>query len=121
MKENELSTAAQELGEWWEKKAHAEVTPLLLKMTEYGGSGPAVDLIEIGRKMSELGPRLAELTKDDASKAELGVYFYLVGKMGRWHAALMEGQPVADDTLYDIGIYVRMVQRIRESGGWPSA
>lgn len=111
----------QELAEWWEKLAHAEVTPLLAKMTEYGGSGAAIDLIEIGRKMGELGPRLAELTTDDAGKAELGVYFYMVGKMARWHAALMEGRQVSDDTLHDIGVYDRMVQRIREAGGWPSA
>lgn len=112
---------AQELAEWWEKQAHAEVAPLLAKMTEYGGSGPAVDLIEIGRKLAELGPRLAELTKTDADKAELGCYFYIVGKLARWHAALMEGRPVSDDTLLDIGVYVKMVQRIRESGGWPNA
>jgi hypothetical protein len=113
--------AAQELAEWWEKLAHSEVEPLLLKMTEYGGSGAAVDLIEIGRKLSELGPRLAALAADDASKAELGCYFYIVGKMARWHAALMEGRAVSDDTLHDIGVYTRMVQRIREAGGWPSA
>lgn len=118
---NEDLSEAQALGEWWEKQAHAEVAPLLLKMTEYGGSGSAVDLIEIGRKLSELGPRLAALGADPADQSELGVYFYLVGKMARWHAALMEGRKVSDDTLHDIGVYVRMVQRIRESGGWPNA
>jgi hypothetical protein len=26
---------------------------------------------------------------------------------------------VSDDSLFDIGVYVRMAQRIRHSGGWP--
>jgi hypothetical protein len=114
-------TAKQDLAEWWEKLAHAEVSPLLAKMTEYGGTGAAIDLIAIGNVLSQLGPRLADLTKDDASKAELGCFFYIVGKMARWHAALMDGRPVSDDTLHDIGVYTRMVQRIRDAGGWPNA
>ena len=27
--------------------------------------------------------------------------------------------PVSDDTLGDIGVYVRMAQRVRSHGGWP--
>ena len=34
-------------------------------------------------------------------------------------AAIRRGEFVSDDTLFDIGVYVRMVQRMRETGNWP--
>jgi hypothetical protein len=104
-----------ELFGWWLDKAEAEVQPLVKKLVEYGGEGRAIDLIEIGR---DLG-RLQDRDLSDAEAAELGIYFYIRGKLGRWTAAVLRGEPVSDDTLLDIGIYVRMVQRIREKGGWP--
>jgi uncharacterized coiled-coil protein SlyX len=112
------------LEEWWMSKAAAEVEPLIAKMTEYGGEGRAVDLLEIGRDLVAAGVKVPGEPNTpnelEAAWAELGVWFYVRGKLARWQAAVTEGRRVSDDTLYDIGIYVRMAQRIREAGGWPS-
>jgi cell division septum initiation protein DivIVA len=114
------------LGQWWMDKAAAEVEPLIAKMTEYGGEGRAVDLHEIGRALLGAGVQVPNPGTDDITEetvdevmSEMGIYFYLVGKFSRWQAAVAEGRRVSDDTLLDIGIYVRMAQRIREVGGWP--
>jgi hypothetical protein len=105
----------KELHKWWLDKADAEIAPLLPKILEYGGNGRAIDLINIGRDLAHI----AKQEVNDAEAAELGIYFYVVGKLGRWSAAIANGKPVSDDTLHDIAIYIKMVQRIREKGGWP--
>ena len=107
---------AKELDAWWHTQADKEIAPMISKMVEYGGQGRATDLIDIGRDLAK-AMRWEDIS--DADAAELGIYFYIRGKMGRWFAAISEKRPVSDDTLYDIGIYVRMVQRIRDRGGWP--
>lgn len=104
-----------ELQLWWMDTAHDEIFPLTAKMVEYGGNGRAIDLIEIGRNIA----RLAHREVDDAEATELGIYFYLLGKMGRWTAAVQEGRRVSDDTLHDIAVYTKMVQRTRQKGAWP--
>ena len=108
---------------WWEQTAHDEVAQLVAKMVEYGGLSRATDLTEIGRHLTEVGVPEGPLTGGGAVQEgwlqELGIYFYLVGKFARWSAAIQEGRPVSDDTLLDIGIYVRMAQRVRAVGGWP--
>jgi hypothetical protein len=105
----------QELTDWYVNKARQEIAPMMPKILEYGGNGRAVDLINIGRDLAHIAKR--EVT--DAEAAELGIYFYVVGKLGRWSAAIANGKDVSDDTLHDIAIYIKMVQRIREKGGWP--
>ncbi|QCQ57498.1 hypothetical protein SEA_SUCHA_53 [Microbacterium phage Sucha] len=108
---------------WWMQTAHDEIAPMAAKMQEYGGSHRAADLTDIGRDLIAAGvakgPLLGSGAVQDGWMQELGCYFYLRGKAGRWTAAIAEGRPVSDDTLHDIGIYVRMVQRIRAVGGWP--
>ena len=112
-----------ELRGWWEQTAHDEVAGLIAKMVEYGGLSRATDLTEIGRHLTEVGvsegPLLGNGAVQEGWLQELGIYFYLVGKFARWSAAIQEGRPVSDDTLLDIGIYVRMAQRVRAVGGWP--
>jgi hypothetical protein len=113
---------SQQLIEWWMDKANTDVTQLVDKMIEYGGLGRASDLAEIGVKMIELGmpkPDSTEVVDYPAYAAEVGIYFYMVGKMSRWSAALEAGRQVSDDTIHDLKIYATMVQRIREAGGWP--
>jgi hypothetical protein len=104
-----------ELTSWYIGQARSEIEQLTAKMVEYGGAGRAVDLIQIGQDLAAISGR--EVGDEEA--AELGVYFYLRGKLSRWTAALLEGRRVSDDTLHDIGVYVRMAQRIRLKGGWP--
>ena len=113
-----------ELRGWWEQTAHDEIAGLIGKMEEYGGMHRATDLTEIGRAMVEagvtpLGGGGGPIEVQEQWYQELGAYFYLRGKFARWGAAIIEGRPVSDDTLHDIAIYTRMVQRIRARGGWP--
>lgn len=120
-----LTDQQAELVRWWVRVALAESTTVAAKALEYGGGGNAIDLYEIGRTMvlsSE--PKWRDMATDEPTNqqfAELGIYFYVVGKMARWTAAVMEGRTVSDDTLYDIGVYIRMAQRVRQVGGWPNA
>lgn len=103
--------AEAELAEWWKEKAEAEIGQTVAKAVEYGST----DLIDIGRSIG----RVAGLDWDDQEAAEAGIFFYLEGKLSRWRSALERGDRVSDDTLLDIGVYVRMAQRIRDAGGWP--
>lgn len=119
--------AWEDLRKWWAARGESEIGPLIEKAREYGGARRANDLAEIGRAMVQSGspfphdalPGGYETEEGQAYLAELGIYFYITGKMARWTAAVSEGRMVSDDTLHDIGIYVRMVQRIRDVGGWP--
>lgn len=113
----ELSKAemADELSAWWTQISETEIKMVVSKAVEYGGHGAAIDLIQIGQDLA----RIAGRTINDEQAAEYGIYFYVRGKFARWTAAMEEGRPVSDDTLLDIGIYIRMAQRNREVGGWP--
>lgn len=101
----------QLLTEWWMDKAEEEVRQVVPKAVEYG----ALDLVQIGQDLALTMKR----TVTDAEAAELGIYFYLRGKLARWTDAVITGRQVSDDTLHDIGVYVRMAQRVRDAGGWP--
>lgn len=103
--------AIEKLRNWWYDLAEREVDATVPKAVEYGST----DLIDIGRNVARLSGR----TVDDQQAAEIGIFFYLEGKLARWRSAIAEGRQVSDDTLFDIGIYVRMAQRVRSAGGWP--
>lgn len=101
----------QELRTWWMGQALREIEATVPKAVEYGST----DLVDIGSQMGRFIKR--DLT--DAEAAELGCWFYLVGKMARATAALERGDWPSDDTILDAGVYLKMIQRIRQSGGWP--
>lgn len=101
----------QQLIDWWMGKAASECEQTVSKAIEYG----ATDLIDIGMMLG----RTMRRDVDEEEAAELGVFFYLIGKIARWQSAIERGDRPSDDTLLDIGVYVRMAQRIRHSGGWP--
>ncbi len=96
---------------WWMDKAAEEVKAVVPKAVEYG----ATDLRDMGRVIAETAGR--QVTDEEAT--ELGIYFYALGKMARWTDAIKRGERVSDDTLHDLGVYVRMAQRTRDAGGWP--
>jgi hypothetical protein len=105
-------TPADRLADWWRAKAESEIEQTVAKAVEYGST----DLVDIGTNLLRL---TGQQPTTDAVAAELGIYFYIEGKLARWRSAIMEGRQVSEDTMLDIGIYVRMAQRVRESGGWP--
>jgi hypothetical protein len=100
------------LTDWWIDLAREEVRKVAPKAVEYGST----DLVEIGRDLASM---MGWRGLSDEYLAEIGIYFYLVGKMARWRDAIHRHERVSDDTLHDIGVYVRMAQRVRVVGGWP--
>lgn len=107
----ELTEPEVVLADWWRGQAEAEIDQTVAKAIEYGAN----DLIEIGRALAYTQERDC----NPQELAEMGIYFYLIGKVARWTAAMAEGRQVSDDTLLDIGVYVRMAQRVRQAGAWP--
>ena len=103
----------EELAQWWRAKAEAEIEAVVRKAIEYG----ARDLIVMGRELAAMAGREDNLS--EAQFAELGCLMYLTGKLARATAAWAEGRMPSDDTYHDFGVYVRMIQRIREVGSWP--
>jgi hypothetical protein len=108
---NETRAKPQPLDEWWRSVSEQEIADTVPKAIEYG----ATDLIDIGAQLGRIAKR--ELSPEEA--AELGCWFYLIGKMGRVTSALERGDWPSSDTVKDIGIYIKMVQRIRQAGSWP--
>lgn len=96
---------------WWMDKANEEASAVVPKAVEYG----ATDLRDIGRDLADCMGR----TVTDQEATELGIFFYLRGKLSRWVDAVKRGDRPSDDTIYDIGVYCRMAQRNRDAGGWP--
>lgn len=111
LKAGQPTTRADKLRLWWISQARLESSMVADKAIEYG----ATDLLDLGQQLGQtMGRKLT-----DTEAAELGCFFYLLGKFSRWKSAVSEGRPVSDDTITDIGVYCRMVQRIRQAGGWP--
>lgn len=101
-----------ELASWWRGLAETEIERTVPKAQEYGST----DLRDIGRTLATVAGR--EVSDEEA--VEIGIYFYLVGKLARWTDSVKRGDRPSDDTLFDIGVYVRMAQRVRAVGGWPN-
>lgn len=99
------------LTEWWLKRAEREANEVVPKAVEYGSNS----LMQVGRKMAQLQGR----TVADDEALELGCWSYAIGKVERWTDAVMRGERPSDDTLHDIGVYIKMAQRIRDAGSWP--
>ena len=112
MTDIEITTLRGALTDWWLERAHQEIEGVVPKAIEYGST----DLAEIGRTMGLIIGRDG-MSNEEAT--EVGIYFYVVGKMARWTDAIKNGRRVSDDTLHDMKVYVTMEQRNREVGGWP--
>lgn len=102
---------SDELHHWFKDRAEQEARLVAPKAIEYGSRS----LIAIGRDLAHLGNR----TVEDPEAIELAIWAFIKGKMERWTEAVMNGKPVSDDTLLDMGLYVKMAQRTREVGSWP--
>lgn len=108
---NERMAAA--LTDWWMERARTEIEQVAPKAVEYGPNS----MIEVGRAMGRMSQR--DLTDEEA--IEVACMFYISGKLGRWVDAVAHGKRPSDDTIHDIGIYIKMAQRNRDVGGWPFA
>ena len=100
-----------DLATWWRELAEQEIGATVPKAVEYGST----DLLDIGAQLGRfIGHALT-----DAQAAEFGCWFYLIGKLARATSALERADWPSDDTIKDIGIYTKMIQRIRATGSWP--
>ena len=108
---------ADELRQWWNGTADRDISSSLDKIVEYGGSGPAYDLLATGHDLAAMNGR--RVTDEEA--VELAVMMYLSSKVNRWLAAAKDGRRPSDDTLLDIVYYGMMARRNRAVGGWPTA
>jgi hypothetical protein len=114
------SDLAEQIIDWWTRVSEQDALAAAAKSTEYGGSGAAIDLVWLGQQLTDFGA--ASLSPDrmtDEQATELGIFTYLLGKMARWKAAILEGRPVSDDTIKDIHTYAMMARYNREHGSWP--
>lgn len=102
---------------WWGNTTGADIKEMLPKLLEYGGSGPAVDLVDVGTFLYQMYGGAGTPSAETAT--ELGIAFYLISKIARWKAALLEGERPSNDTLKDITVYSMMARRNRQAGGWP--
>ena len=107
--EAEADSAEQEddYMQWWADTSRAIANMVVPKAREYGSR----DLVEIGREFAALAGR-GEVSEGYAY--ELGVFFYLRGKVSRWSAAAARGELVSKDTLDDIIAYAMMALHNRE-------
>lgn len=110
-----VPTAESELYSWWMGMAREEVDRTIPKALAYG-RGPS-DLVAIGRMVEKLAGRPADWS--DVEAAEAGILFYLCGKIERVLSSMTAGRVASDDCWFDIGVYSRMVQRLRATGTWP--
>ena len=125
---NYQDPAVRQLAQWWRDKAEDEIAGVIPKAIEYGSD----DLEEMGRTLlNMMGHRCNRdciLPDEDpnatggilqAHAQEVGIWFYTLGKMARWTAAVKAGKRVSTDTLLDMGVYSTMARRIRVNGSWP--
>lgn len=105
-------SGTSELAEWWHDRTRQEVDAVVPKAVEYGANS----MIEVGRSMLRVAGR-TEVSDEEA--IEVACMFYISGKLGRWIDAVAAGKRPSDDTVYDIGIYIKMAQRARDVGSWP--
>lgn len=102
---------SSELTDWWVEIARREAAAVVPKAVEYSSA----DLAIMGFVLTHFPP----IPSDEVSGEEIACAFYALGKIARAFGAYAEGRRPSDDTWHDNGVYVRMIQRIRESGGWP--
>jgi hypothetical protein len=107
MTEDELNQAqADAIRRWWMERAAQDIDAMLPKLVEYGTG----DLYAIGAELNSLAGRLCSRQSD----YEVGVLFYVLGKVHRALSAARRGTPASDDTWHDIAIYAKMVLAQRE-------
>lgn len=105
-----LPPDAENLLRWWLDTAETDIRKTLPKATEYG----SLDLQMVGDALDSLIK-----APPYTLKAELGIAFYLLGKVARLISAYEAGREPSDDTWFDITIYSMMARRLREAKKWP--
>lgn len=113
-----------ELVGWWMDLASKEIQATIPKALEYGGNQQgSADLEVMGAAMQfMISPEKAsEMSPEERRRfgMEMAVAFYALGKVARLYGAYSRGDRPSDDTWFDLGVYCRMAERVREVGQWP--
>jgi hypothetical protein len=107
--------AFEELLTWWRDTCEGDAQRTIPKAIEYG----SIDLNIIGFALGECIPTLKEQRREGSTEAaEMGIAFYLLGKIARMVSAYSEGQAPSDDTWMDVTVYSMMGRRVRDRGSW---
>lgn len=101
--------SVQVLANWWLDETKNELNSVLPKAIEYGSA----DLKVIGFALSQMIGEPKGVTHD-----ELGIAFYVLGKVARLVGGYADGRLPSDDTWHDIAIYTKMAQYSRKHNGW---
>lgn len=105
----------EELLTWWRSISESDAQRTVPKAIEYG----SIDLNIIGFALGECIPALKEKRHEGSTHAaEMGIAFYLLGKIARMVSAYSEGQEASDDTWMDVTVYSMMGRRVRDRGAW---
>lgn len=102
---------AKVLTDWWLQQARVECERTVPKAVEYG----AADLEVMGTAMLHLIPR--DL-RSRQKGLEMALAFYALGKVARLFGAFERGELPSEDTWFDLGVYCRMAERVRQTGEW---
>jgi hypothetical protein len=102
---------AKILTDWWRSQAEKEIERTVPKAVEYG----AADLEVMGVAMLHLVPRER---RSRQLGLEMALAFYALGKVARLFGAFERGDLPSEDTWFDLGVYCRMAERVREFGEW---
>lgn len=91
--------------------AESDIDKSMGKVRHYGAN----DLEHIGRVLARSQQR--RVSAEEAT--ELGILFYLSGKMARIEEAMVRGERPDDDSIFDLQYYAQMIRRVRAAGSWP--
>lgn len=73
-------------------------------------------------ELSQLGATLMNVagkgTVPERGSMQYAVWFYSIGKMARWTAAVKRGEQPTRDTVLDILVYALMWLKVEETGEW---
>jgi hypothetical protein len=102
---------------WWTAINESEFGQTIAKCVEYGSEGG--DLVSIGRSMAEIAKAQPPPGVSERQYwTELGIHFYLTGKVARAQEAFREGRMPSEDGILDSVVYSRMSRRTRQRGYW---
>ncbi len=96
-----------DITKWWREVTDDDLCRYLAKRTEYGSFDLSILGDVLQRTMDD------EALKIDANE-EIGITFYMLGKLARVLSAYKEGRVPSDDTWDDLAIYAMMGRMARK-------
>jgi hypothetical protein len=108
--DNNNDQRANVIRTWLEGHDHETTEAIIPKAVAYGSA----DLEIMGEAMLTLMPQL----RGKVAGAELGIAFYALGKVARLFGAYAQGAEPHIDSWYDMEVYAKMAQKVRETGEW---